>query len=284
MNDKIVFTEYNVVVKSLNNKTTTIPTAKYLQDLDKKIGNDNNGVFFSTSKNTFYITDDGHDYDVVLPDRDENSLETKNYTALVNNLLYLAAKHRKLSDANNKKIVRETKIKAMENSNYEDIEDVEDLELYLDYLKKEALKNAKSNEEIITIQTKIIGITLLIKRKSKVDDNRIRSSLDFKEYFDKFARESMFRTNKLERRERLATLNKIKGIVKDYKKLNDINQGRKSPMFNRYLAVSLLDRINEVETFLDKKSGIITNPFEIKLTEIMEELKEYADKDKAGVK
>jgi hypothetical protein len=272
-----VFTDYNVVVVFKGAETTTISTNKYIQDLEKKIGNDANGVFYSVNRNTFSITEDNTDFDVVLPDKDEDSLNTKEYTPLVKNLLYLAAKHRKISDEKNKVIVRETKIKAMENSNYEDIEDVEDLELYLDYLRNEALKKAKTTEEKETIQTKIIGIALLIKRKTKEDDNRIPSPLDLKSYIERFVYDVTNKSNKLTRKEKLMILNKTKKIVIDYKKLMDVG-------FSSNLPISILDRIDEVEDYLDKKLGINSNQLENQLTHIMDELAVYVDEKKPGAK
>lgn len=277
MNNRIVFTDYNVVVVFKGTDTTTISTNKYIQDLEKKIGNDANGVFYSVNRNTFSITEDNTDFDVVLPDKDEDSLTTKEYTPLVKNLLYLAAKHRKISDEKNKVIVRETKIKAMENSNYEDIEDVEDLELYLDYLRNEALKKAKTTEEKETIQTKIIGIALLIKRKTKEDDNRIPSPLDLKSYIERFVYDVTNKSNKLTRKEKLMILNKTKKIVIDYKKLMEVG-------FSSNLPISILDRIDEVEDYLDKKLGINSNQLENQLSHIMEELAVYVDEKKPGVK
>ncbi len=53
MNNKIVFTDYCVVVKLTDDSSTTIQANKYLQDLEKQLGNDKYGVFDSTTKKAF---------------------------------------------------------------------------------------------------------------------------------------------------------------------------------------------------------------------------------------
>lgn len=285
MNNKIVFTDYCVVVKLTDNSSTTIQANKYLQDLEKQLGNDKYGVFYSTTKKAFYITDDGVDYDVVLTGKDEECLNTEKYTPLVNNLLYLAGKHRRLCNENNAKLVRETKILAMENSNYEDIEDVEDLKLYIDYLKNTAYKKAKTREEKETIQTKMVGIRLLIKRKEREDDSRIPSPLDLKSYLEKFVYSVTNRVNRLDRSEKIKILDKTKKIVQDYKKLNDINQGRRIALFGSgNLANNILDRIDEIEDYLDRKLSPEHNPLTNELNQIMGELEEFVDDKNHGAK
>lgn len=280
MNDCIVFTNYNITVKYTDAFQETFPTNKFLEILEKKLNDNKYSIFYSENKRIFYITYDGRDYDVVLPAIDQKSLESNNFTPLVNNLLYLAAKKRNIIYSNNKEAVRETKIKAMENSNYEDIEDVEDLRLYLDYLKNTALKKATKQEDIETIQTKIISISLLIKRKTRDDDNRIQSPLDLKSYMEKFVYEVMDKVNKLDNKDKKMILSKTSKILKEYKKYINYSFGNKRIFNNKYLPVNILDMINEVEGFLDHKLGAFINPLHSELSQIMNELEELTNENR----
>lgn len=273
MNNKLVFTNHAVVVRFIGDDTDTIPADKYLQEFEKKLNNDDCSIFFSMTRKAFYITEDGIEFDVVLPDDDEKSLNNNMLTPLISNLIYLVKKYKGISEEKNVKAVKEAKIKAMENSNYEDIEDVEDLELYLDYLKTTVVKTAKTREEKCTLITKMIGIFLLIKRKKKEDDSKIPSPLDLRLYLEGFVSEVTNKSERLERSKKIALLNKVQGIVMDYKKINDILQGKRFSLDGGIsLTISFLNRIDEVEKIFRPSSQI-----EKDLSQIMEELKEFAN-------
>ena len=278
MNNKIVFNENGIVVKITDGKNEVIKVDKYLNYFDSNLNSKNRDyyVFFNSNKNIFYITDNSKDYEVILNDDDQKTLENKEYSILVKNLLYLAAKSKKIATERNKKEVIATKINAMEQSNYEDIEEVEDLELYRNYLINNKLKLAKTKEDILTIQTKIIGISLLIKRLTREEDSKIETSLDLTSYLNSFIdyvksglRAVDSRSNKLK------ILNFTKGIINDYKKCMDLKHKNDLIVrINKYLPVKLLNKIDTVELFLDRAISL-SNGAEKELNDIKSDIEAH---------
>ena len=284
MNNKMVFTDNNLVVLLRGSNISSILAVDLIKHLESHLKNQSDGVYYNPRNKTFFILYSGYEYEVFLTDNDENELGFNRYTPLVKNLLYLAAQKKKIEEEESAKVVKETKIDAMEKSNYEDIEDIDDLRLYLDYLYKVSLKKARSREEKETVQAKIVGVRLLIKRKERQSENRILSPIDLKTYVERFVSDTTKRVNKLKRNEKLMILNKTKKIVEEYKKYNDINLGIKAGIFtNPYIALSILDKVDEIEAFFKSKSDDMeTNDNE--LTQIMSELEGFVDKQHTGVR
>ncbi len=248
----IVFTNQNVVVKSFNKIITIEPIPKYIKKLEKRITSKEYNVYFNIYHNTFIIMEENIEYDVILPSIE--SVGKQCYTSIVSCLLNLAVKEHENSSIQEKEATKEAKIKAMEESNYEDIEELEDLELYLDYLKKEKIKEAKTNEEKVVIKTKIFYLESLINKKKSEEERQKNDPLGLNDHIYGFIHDLSVKASDLNDKDKLIALGMTKEILEDYKRLKSTK-----PDKNRLLVLgsskhpmNIIRRIVNVELFISE--------------------------------
>ena len=244
--NRLVFTDwYTVIINNYNE----VPLSKFLRELEKKLKTKEYNVYYDENTMKFIITYNGIDYEVILPINSQKSLNSKQYTPLVLKLLLLATNEEIYSDIANKQAVRETKIKEMNDSFYEDIETIEDYELYLDYLKK-ALTKAKTVEEKNTINTKIASIVNIINNMKKEEKQRKENPLNLQLHINRFIYNIIKELDKINEKDRKIIGVELKKIILDYYKIVKKYNSRKDTdliVGNPIIPMEILSRIIIVE-------------------------------------
>lgn len=274
--NQVVFTDWYMVSINDDNNRYEIPVPKFLKELEKKLESKSYNVFFDNEKKVFYITYCGVDYDVILNNKEQNSLLSNNYSPLVLKLLWLASLEKKYNDEAALQNVRKAKIEAIIKSNYEDMESLEDYELFLDYLKS-SLKNAKTIEEKNTINTKIANIVKTINEMKKEEKQKEENPLNLQLYINRYIYDILKQVNKLDEKDRKKVAAELRKILVDFKKIvDDYNKKKDTGLFigNPMLPMDILERIIDVEFELKTllKSKDLSNYIDSELGDIEEEL------------
>ncbi len=280
----IAFTDWYMVIINSKNKNMEIPVPKFLKELEKKINSSDYNVFYNDKKKCFIITYDGDDYTVVLNQKEQNELANKNYTPLILKLMLLASLEKKASDEMASQAVKKQKLKAIIESDYENIESLEDYELYLEYLK-ESLQKAKSIEDKNTINTKIACILSIIERMKKEEKEKEDNPLDLKLHINRFVYNILRQIDKLDDKNKKIIALELKRILIDYKQIvDDYNSRNDTSMIigNPMVPMEILERIIDVEYKLKVllKNRELSSFVDTKLNSIEDELAEVINNKK----
>ena len=275
--DKIVFTDWNTVIID---DRLEISSNKFLNILEKNIKTHEYNVFYDN--NTFLITYQGIDYEVILPPSSEKSLESKEYTPLVLKLLLLSFVEKRYNDEENLENVKKVKVSEMDDSFYEDINEEEDYILYLDFLKKR-LSTVKTPEEKRVINTKIAKIAQKIEEMQMDTRKKLLNPLNLQNYMYRFIYDLLKKTELLDYNNRKVLAGKIRKILEEYKVELDkyIIKRKKQQLVigNPLLSMSTLDKIIDIEFLIDeiKKKNNLQDKINIETKKIEDELNEIID-------
>ena len=252
----IVFTDWNrVVITTKNENGENIcekSISNYLKYIEKLLHSNKYNVLYDSVNKKFTIIDDGIYYDVLLPDAEEESLITGNYTSLALSLLLLAIKEKKYNDQDELKRVKEAKINAIIDSDYEDMGDIEDQNMYLEYLK-ESLKYANTKEEKNTIKTKILYLSDIILKEKKEREEDTINPLRLQNRTLYLLFELICESKRLSLKDREMINNKIKKVLLDYRKtvLNYYNSKKNTLVVGKpTIQFSTLRQIVEIEEII----------------------------------
>ena len=281
--EKIVFTDWYTVIIGNDSE---IAVTKFLKELEKKIESKNYNVFYDDKK--FIITYNGIDYNVILPFESEKSLQSTEYTSLTMTLLFLASREKKINSERELQEVRKVKIEAIDDSSYENIESLEDYELYLEYLKKR-INSAKTKEERNAINVKIASIIRIISDKKESEKQKIQNPLDLQMHIYRFIYNLLDKVKLLDLSNRKKIIQELKEILNDFhnrvkkyyeRKDNDLIIG------NPMVPMDILDRIVNLEFIVKqeleecKRNNIVNS----EITKIEDELDDIINDNKGDNK
>lgn len=259
-----------------------IKVNKFFKILEKNLGSFSYNVYYNSDKRKFYITYAGVDYLVSLPFDVERSLSNNQYPELVVRLMNLSKKEREINSILSARRLKDEKLNRILNSSYEEIVDVCDYALYLDYLKKQ-LKSTKDKKAQKVIQTKI---SCILDKIRGLEENK-KNPLSLKNYFYRFIYALLEKANALNAYDRSIIMPKIKKIAIDYNKiLQNFSKRNKSqlivgdPVFSR----EILDRIVEVELLIDEMKKNENRYFSLdEIEQLQNALINDCELDKGGV-
>lgn len=248
--NRLVFTDWYTVIFNGNRE---VPLSRFFRELEGKLKTKEYNVYYDENTMIFIITYNGTDYEVLLPINSQKSLKTKEYTPLVLKLILLARNEEIYSDIANKEAVRETKIKEINDSFYEDIETIEDYELYLDYLKK-SLSKAKTEEEKHTINTKIASIINIVNNMKKEEKQKRENPLNLQLHINRFIYNIIKQLDKINEKDRKMIGIELKKIILEYYKIIKKFNSRKDTdlvVGNPVIPMEILSRIIDLEALVD---------------------------------
>ena len=251
----IVFTDwYTVIINGHDER----PLAKFFRELDSNLKNDDYGVAHYDINGSFMITYRDKDYKVILPLSSQESLITKEYTPLVFKLLCLADAEARYNDEKLRQEVRKVKIREINKSVYDNLETLEDYELYAGSLEQE-LKTVKTAEEENTINTKIANLNRIINDMRKKEKQKVENPLNLSLYVNRFIYEIIEKAKALPMEDRVEPHEMIKGIILDYQKIiEEYNKRKESDLIvgDPTIPFEILYRIFDVEALIAKKGKV----------------------------
>ncbi len=271
-NNQIVFTDWYTASINNDSEHYEIPVPKFLKELEKKLESTDYNVFYEENQKRFYITYCGVDYNVLLNKGEQLKLSSGEFSPLILKLFWLAKLEKKYNDEKALQEVRIAKIKAIEESDYEDLDTLEDHELYLEYLEN-SLKKAKTSKEKNAINTKIAYIVPKIRELKKNEKQQQDNPLNLQLYINRFIYNILAQIEQLDEAERTKMAAKLKKILLDFKKIvDDYNKKKDTGLFigNPLLPMEILERIIDVE-------------FELKSLLKMKSLGDFVDEELGDV-
>ena len=257
-----------------------INISKFIRTLERNLKSDDYNVIYNEDKKNFIITYNGIDYIVVFPEEWQKELDNDSYTPIVLKLIMLAKKDINNINRNANEKVRQRKIEEMDDSFYEDIESLEDYELYLEYLKKK-VKHARNYEERNVLKTKIEYIDQIVTKLKKEQQDKKDNPLNLKLNINKFLYDIFIKSKQLDSSDRKRIVEILKEILDDYYEILNNKKNRLLPVENELLPSNILDRIIDVEMLLYsllKNKGLV-----LKVNTDFDEIREML-KQEEGVK
>jgi hypothetical protein len=290
-NSELWFTEKGTVIYSTPKGVVEKPGSRFFKELERKYKKDSHNVIFDEENNKFTITIDGIDYDVVLPEESQRSLIPSNsgptYSPLVLKLLYLSMIEEQYNDYTRAIEVRNAKIKEMDDSFYENMQTLEDHEIYAEYLEAK-YKKAKTKEERDLINTKLANLYEYIKELRRKEKQETENPLNLKLHINRFIINLLEKAKQLDDARRLKIANLLKKIVSEYQRIvNEYNQsGNSLKLGNPLVSLEILGKIVDVEFLLASylKEKQASDYVESRMGNIVEQLdQEITPKGKGGV-
>ena len=291
-NSELWFTEKGTVIYSTPKGVVEKPGSRFFKELERKYKKDSHNVVFDEENNKFTITIDGIDYGVVLPEESQRSLIPSNsgptYSPLVLKLLYLSMIEQQYNDYTRALEVRNAKIKEMDDSFYENMQTLEDHEIYAEYLEAK-YKKAKTKEERDLINTKLANLYEYIKELKRKEKQETENPLNLKLHINRFIINLLEKAKQLDDARRLKIANLLKKIVSEYQKIvNEYNRRNRNSLVvgNPLLSLEILGKIVDVEFLLASylKEKQASDYVESRMGNIVEQLdQEITPKGKGGV-
>lgn len=251
------FTEKGTVIYSTPKGVVEKPGSRFFKELERNYKKNSHNVFFDEENNKFTITIDGIDYDVVLPEESQRSLIPSNsgptYSPLVLKLLYLSMIEEQYNDYTRAIEVRNAKIKEMDDSFYENMQTLEDHEIYAEYLE-EKYKKAKTKEERDLINTKLANLYEYIKELRRKEKQETENPLNLKLHINRFIYELLNKAKLLSDNRRIKVANLLRKIVLEYQRIvKEYNRsGNSLKLGNPLVSLEILGKIVDVEFLVTK--------------------------------
>ena len=251
MDQKVVFTPWNVTLVIDDYKSFVHDTAEYLKNMEKEFKEGSVNVYFLSQKKMFIIENDSVEYEVVLPPVEQKLLEERKTGPLVDKLFRYANKTYYRKEKENIEEVKEDKINAMKClSSLDDVE-VEDLEIYLDYLKSKLQKNKNDSN----LETKVTTLSTLIKRKKEEGSKlEIKSEGSIRKITN-YVKELLILANELNCNDKEMVLNRITEILDKFDSLDAKGREKVAPIMVKKLDVikKLIEECAKKEKLLLEK-------------------------------
>ena len=272
INNQIVFTDWDEMVKITDGgEEDPIPTFTYLKDIENNIKNEDYGVYFNPDKMAYGITDSGIDYEVILNEDERDNLLTGKKTPLLEKLNVLVSEFQVINSQRNLRASNIKKIQTMDSMVSLDGVDVEDLKLYLDYLKVHVLSNAKTKNEKKTIETRINKVSQIIKVKLEEGQKNVDNPEELNDYVYKRIREMLGLCRELSGENKERALNNVLKILDSYIAIDQKQRRKFTTVF-----VGCLDEVEKTVKDLIKKE-------KSELKERLEEFINGLENNKGGI-